>query len=136
MDWSIEQVCKYLQGHGFDQDVVQAFKTNHIDGFTFISALNEEALKKDLEISSMGYRVKLLRLRQQLQASSLQTDSSAFERLNLPWGKSRQFVPIEIYPCISSSLGEDHAAAPSAINNNKPDLVLKPKKTRVFLHFY
>lgn len=59
--FNIEELCDTLKTNHFDADVVEVFRTNKIDGITFLE-LNSSDLK-ELGIIALGDRKKTERLK-------------------------------------------------------------------------
>lgn len=65
---SIAAVCSLLQTNGFDDEVVEIFRTNKIDGSTLLE-LNSDDLK-ELGIVALGDRKKLAKVKSAMAAPS------------------------------------------------------------------
>ena len=71
---STEQVCKLIQDSGFDYSVVEVFRENKIDGIEFVSLSRDDM--KELGISALGDRKKLLRLIHTLESNTSEAGES------------------------------------------------------------
>jgi len=58
---SIEEFCDILTSYNFDDDVVQVFRSNKIDGSIFLELTQEDF--KELGVVSLGDRKKMERLK-------------------------------------------------------------------------
>ena len=57
--WSVEQVCRFIEEKGFEEDVIELFRVNRIRG-QVLSMLTDEELK-ELGIVALGDRKLLLK---------------------------------------------------------------------------
>ena len=63
--WSIQAVASWLNRAGFSNAICRKFMKQRIDG-EVLSSINNEQLKKELRVTALGDRVKLLNRRDQL----------------------------------------------------------------------
>ena len=59
-----------LKKEGFDDDIIETFQKNKVDVETFVD-LDKDDLKKDLEITALGDRKRLLQLQKKIKSVSL-----------------------------------------------------------------
>ena len=65
---SVSKLCEILTGEKFDEDVVESFRKNKIDGETFLELDHDDL--KELGIIALGDRKKVKKLQQRLKVSS------------------------------------------------------------------
>ena len=59
-NWSVQEVCSFIEQKGFEDDVIELFRVNRIRG-PALSLLTEEDLK-ELGVAALGDRKILLKL--------------------------------------------------------------------------
>ena len=72
---SVERVCDILVQNGFDYEVVDAFRQNKIDWDVFTQLDRDDI--RELGVTALGDRKKLIRLVAKLQTSGQQTEKEA-----------------------------------------------------------
>jgi len=80
-EWSVEQVCEWLKRIGMEE-YEGVFRSNKIDGYSLLELTQD--LLKDMEITAVGHRVRIMKQIEELKrASDRKGDEASLDQVQV-----------------------------------------------------